>query len=95
MAVYVDNMRARYGRMIMCHMIADSLDELHVMAAKIGVAQKWFQARASFPHYDVCLSKRAAAVRLGAIEVDRRELHTVMTRFRATGGSGDVQGTLL
>ena len=44
MAVYVDDMRANFGRMKMCHMIADTIDELHTMADRIGVARRWFQA---------------------------------------------------
>ena len=69
MAVYVDDMRAKFGRMIMCHMLADTPAELHAMADKIGVARKWFQATASTPHYDIALSKRAFAVAYGAVEV--------------------------
>lgn len=80
MSVYVDDMRARFGRMILCHMIADSDDELHAMAAAIGVARKWHQG----DHYDICLTKRAEAVRLGAIELTRRELgRKVMEQRRA------------
>ncbi len=69
MTVYVDNMRASYGRLILCHMIADSEDELHAMADRIGVARKWYQK----DHYDVALSKRAAAVAAGAIEITWRQ----------------------
>jgi Protein of unknown function (DUF4031) len=69
MTVYVDDMRAPYGRMIMCHMIADSDVELHAMAAKIGVARRWHQAPPRHAsHYDIALSKRAAAIAAGAGE---------------------------
>jgi hypothetical protein len=42
--VYVDDMRAKYGRMVMCHLIADTDAELHAMAKAIGVARRWHQA---------------------------------------------------
>ena len=71
MAVYVDQERNRLGRMIMCHMFADTAAELHAMASSIGMLRQWYQPR-SFPHYDVCLMRRARAISLGAIEVDRR-----------------------
>jgi len=82
MAVYVDRARNRLGRMILCHMVADTLGELHAMAEAIGMRRAWFQP-ASFPHYDVSLSRRRRAVQLGAVEVDRRQLVAVMRRCRA------------
>ena len=82
MAVYVDEPKHAYGRMVMCHMVADTLDELHAMADHIGVARRWFQRGSSHPHYDICKSKRALAVQAGAVEVDRKGLVDVMKRTR-------------
>lgn len=86
--VYADDMRARFGRLIMCHMIADTEDELHAMAARVGVARRWYQG----DHYDICLSKRALAVAAGAVEVTQRQLGCMVMRRRATGqlGAPDV-----
>lgn len=75
MAVYVDSMRAGYRRMIMCHMMADSTEELLRMADAIGVKRRWLQCPGSWKeHFDICLSKRALAVKLGAIEVSQGEM---------------------
>lgn len=74
MSVYVDAPIWSFGRMTMCHMIADDLEELHAMADRIGIQRKWFQSHASYPHYDICKSKRALAVGFGAVELDRRQL---------------------
>lgn len=82
MSVYVDNPLHRLGRMVMCHMLADTLDELHTMADKIGVARRHFQANANTPHYDICKSKRALAVKHGAVEADRRLMVEVIQRHR-------------
>ena len=75
MAVYVDNMKARFGRLIMCHMIADTEEELHEMADAIGVSRRWWQSpeSTSGSHYDIALSKRALAIKSGAREVTLRE----------------------
>lgn len=73
--VYIDNFNAPYRNMRMCHMIADSKQELIDMAIKIGVNPKWIQdANTSREHFDICQSKKAKALKLGAIEVGFREL---------------------
>lgn len=82
MPVYVDKAQHKYGRMVMCHMLADSMDELLAMADTIGVNRKWFQPN-SHPHFDICKAKRAKAIAAGAIEVDRRQLVEVMKAHRA------------
>jgi hypothetical protein len=67
--------------MIMCHMLADSLDELHEMADRIGVQRKWFQAK-NVPHYDICKSKRALAVKYGAVEIERGKVLELAKKYR-------------
>ncbi|MGJ4855535.1 DUF4031 domain-containing protein [Labrys sp. La1] len=74
MSVYVDDMyrfpMGRFGRMKMSHMIADTEEELHAMADRIGVQRRWYQG----DHYDVSLEKRDRAVACGAIEISLREM---------------------
>lgn len=90
MTVYVDDMRAQFGRMVMCHMLADTDDELHAMAASIGVARRWWQSpqKTSGSHYDIALSKRANAVALGAVEITMKEAAAMNARRRVTGQLG-------
>ena len=81
MAVYVDEAVWPFGRMLMCHMIADSREELDAMADRIGVRRKWIQKPGTpGEHYDICKSKRARAVAAGAVEVDSRELVRIIAR---------------
>jgi len=80
-SVYVDDMRAPFGRMVMCHMIADTTEELDAMAALIGVAWRWKQHGGTRrEHYDICLAKRELAVKAGAKEITQRE---VVRRLKA------------
>lgn len=75
MAVYVDNFNAKYRGMIMCHMIADTTEELLAMVDAIHVQRKWIQdVGNSFEHFDICLAKKKKAIALGAIEITAREL---------------------
>jgi len=74
-SVFVDNMEAPFGRMIMCHMIADSTEELCLMACKIGVARKWIQKKGTvYEHFDICQSKRNKAIAMGAVETTKKDL---------------------
>lgn len=83
MAVYVDDMAAPYGRMIMFHMLADTDEELHAMADIIGVARKWHQKKGTpHSHYDICQTKKALALTAGAIEVGRREVAALIKKKR-------------
>ncbi|MEW7009516.1 DUF4031 domain-containing protein [Lentilitoribacter sp. EG35] len=86
MGVYVDDMHlhsmGQFGRMKMCHMTADSTDELLAMADIIGVQRKWIQYRGTWKeHFDIATSKRVLAVRAGAKEITMRE-GALMSRAR-------------
>ena len=54
-----------------CHLFADTVQELHAMAGRIGMERAWFQD-GRLPHYDLVPPRRAAAVAAGAIELDRK-----------------------
>lgn len=73
MAVYVDDVRHKFGRMIMCHLWADTPDELLAMVDAIGVQRKWMQQppKASWVHFDISLAMKAKAIEHGAILTDR------------------------
>lgn len=74
MTVYVDNEKIAWRGQIWCHLVADSLLELHTFAKKLGLKFSWFQDQASYPHYDVTISVRFRALEMGAIEADRAVL---------------------
>lgn len=74
MTVYVDDMRrqARVGRINArwSHLMADTTDELHAFAARLGLRRSWIQHEGKpTEHYDVTDSKRDQALALGAVPV--------------------------
>lgn len=74
MSVYVDPARHPFGRMMMCHMMADTTEELLAMADRIGVNRKWLQKRGTvYEHFDISKTKREEAVKLGAVEVSAKD----------------------
>jgi hypothetical protein len=90
MTVYVDDfrVRARVGRITgrWSHLTADTREELHEFATRIGLQRSWFQEPkgvggkppppGSLPaqawHYDVTESKRQVAINAGAIPLSYR-----------------------
>lgn len=90
MSVYVDKPAHRFGRMIMCHMLADSTDELLAMADAIGVARKWIQKKGQpDEHFDICKAKRKLAIDAGAVVVaSPRDLVRIVRARRATTREG-------
>lgn len=58
-----------------CHMAIDaSLEELHAIAAKLGLRRAWFQNKPTHPHDDLTPAKRALAIWLGAQAISTHEL---------------------
>ncbi|AQT81984.1 hypothetical protein B1R94_26080 [Mycolicibacterium litorale] len=74
MTVYVDDMRMRatVGRITAnwSHLMADSDDELHTFARKLGLRRSWAQHPGKWDsHYDVTDSIRDKAIQLGAVPI--------------------------
>lgn len=83
MSVYVDDMEAPCGWMIMCHMVADTTQELCEMADHIGVSQRWIQKPGTAEeHFDISKGARSQAVRLGAQEITMQETVGIIQRKR-------------
>ncbi len=73
MTVYVDDVRHKFGRMVMCHLWADTEAELDAFATRLNLSPQWKQKppKASWVHYDVSLGKKAQALTL-----DRKATHS-------------------
>lgn len=87
MTVYVDDMHTtpmgQFGRMKMCHMLADTTAELLAMADQIGVQRKWLQlAGTPKEHFDIAMSKRAEAVAAGAVEISMSDTGRIVRAKR-------------
>lgn len=105
MAVYVDSLMAcvptgAWKWHQSCHMVADSLDELHRFAGRLGLKRCWFQSGATrsgwVPHYDLNPMRRERAVQLGVVEVDRRQAVEIFQRWRsATRSKPDTDSILV
>jgi hypothetical protein len=99
MAVYVDdasipatvpNGRARHTSR-WSHLFADTQDELHAFAERLGLRRSYFQpgkprgdgSPSPFWHYDVTAGKRQQALRLGAQPVAWRDASRIMREREA------------
>jgi hypothetical protein len=100
MTVYVDDWRQRallgHVDAQWSHLIADSDDELHQFAARLGMKQAWFQSDPRRPHrshYDVTEALRRQAISLGAVAITWRDIGRMMRerRERALRASEPLQ----
>jgi len=74
MTVYVDNTNHKFRNMRMCHMVADTLEELHEMAEQLKLPKTAFQGLHRIKHYDICKSMRQKALQLGAKPITTKQL---------------------
>lgn len=89
MTVYIDNEQIRWRGKRWCHLVADSLEELHSFAAAIGLKRDWFQDRASYPHYDVTITVRERAIELGAICAGKTQMLMCARQLKAEVARGE------
>ncbi len=85
MTVYVDDLftavprtpRGQYLGDQWCHLMADSDEELHTFAARIGMKREWAQLDARRPwlnHYDLTPTRRTLAIEQGAQELGLEQI---------------------
>ncbi len=81
--VYFDDMCAPFGSMRMCHMLADSEEELLAMADRIGVQRRWHQYPGTHrSHFDIAQSKCRLAEAAGAVPITWRQTGQVARHRR-------------
>jgi Protein of unknown function (DUF4031) len=88
MAVYVDDAIWQWQGRRWCHLLADSIDELHRFAAALGLHRLSYQGppKTSAPHYDLTAYERRRAIAQGAIGCDRTIIVTVLRQLRKEAG---------
>jgi hypothetical protein len=105
--VYVDELRS-YGQKATsggryfgsgkesCHLMADTEDELHAFAARLGMKRSWAQKPGTWTvHYDLTPPKRAQAIRLGAVFVpamDQARARVAQMRAAREEQDGHLEG---
>ena len=82
MAIYVDNVKVKWRGRLWCHLVADSIEELHAFARQLGLQRNWFQHSASYPHYDVTVEVRQKALNIGALEGNRVKIITCARKMK-------------
>ncbi len=84
MPVYVDEPREYPKAKLRCktwsHMVANTSDELEAMARLVDLQPEWIQNPGTpREHYDLVPTKRAKAIRKGAIPVSSRKIAEIIT----------------
>lgn len=83
MTIYVDNECISWKGKQWCHLVADSLAELHEFAQQLGLRRSWFQEQSVYPHYDITITLRDKALTLGALMGNRHTIISCAKRLKA------------
>ncbi len=83
MTVYVDDAIWPWRGRRWAHLMADSLDELHHFAARLGIPRRAFQNKTSGAHYDIDSTARQYALILGAQPISRHHDRALVKRVIA------------
>ena len=81
--IYVDQAREREGNATISHLLADSLEELHGMADRIGLNPSAFHP-GSIPYYDCAQGKRQQAIKFGAVVIGRQKVRELIQNWKNT-----------
>ena len=89
LTVYLDDWRqaATIGTRVdrWSHLLADNEEELHDLAARLGIPARGFQRHrrsSALNHYDLPESHRQAAIDLGAVPITWREMARLTREWR-------------
>jgi hypothetical protein len=92
LTVYVDDWRQpatiRDRAERWSHLLADDPEELHALAAQLGIPRRGYQHHrrsAALNHYDVPEVLRRRAIELGAVPVTWREMARLTREWRRAG----------
>jgi hypothetical protein len=92
LTVYVDDWRQRavirQHEDRWSHLVADEPEELHQMAAQLGIPLRGFQRHrrsSALNHYDLPESLRVRAIELGAVPITWREMGRLTREWRRAG----------
>ena len=82
--VYVDDAIWPWQGRRWCHLLADTPDELHRFASRLGLHRSSYQGppKSGTPHYDITGFERSRAMALGARLCTRAEIAAVARAAR-------------
>lgn len=93
--MYVDDAEVQKHGYIWFHLIADSIQELHEFAAKMGLPAYAFHRGARHPHYDVTGAQRLRALQFGAAAISARDAVRIGRKINVSSLDINVSSTQL